>query len=132
MMTSLRVMLPNMFDLNLSWSVYTALSVERNHGSGVHMNDFFIEKFGVNNLLTMWPTKLTLAPFASYVMLRQIKSQLIEPSGDIPLVTLDKIPPKRPRIAAELWTKKPFISDNAVKTDWMTFDDIETQFGPFQ
>ena len=115
--------------------VYTGLTSEREFGSGDHMTDCFIEPFHFTNVLTIWPTKLTLTPFASNVAIRFIRSKLPSPnsvharkinrwpeSGDKALS-----PPFRPTVAPETWTKDPFETGEGVKSEWQPFSSLHAE-----
>lgn len=124
MMVSLRATAPQLLTdrsaQDVQVAVYTGLTSERNFGIGSHMTDLFIDPLGFENLLTVWPTKLTMTPFASNVVLRFIRPKVPEPSGKWPIVDRDvKLP--GPKIAREMWRRAKVDGPHECKTDWSPY-----------
>lgn len=107
----------------LELCAYTGLTSERNFGVGQHMTDCYIDPLGFDNLLTIWPTKLTLTPFASNVAVRFIRPKVPDPSGVWP--TIDRpINAASPPVASETWAQEPYENTVGAKTDWLRFDEF--------
>jgi glycine/D-amino acid oxidase-like deaminating enzyme len=126
MLTSLRAVAPAVLDAadttgELEVAVYTGLTSERNYGSGQHMTDCFIDPLGLENVLTIWPTKLT--PFASNIALRFIRSKIPDPSGTWPMVQRP-IEARGVKVAPEMWTRAAFVGPTEAKTDWRPYSEV--------
>jgi hypothetical protein len=120
-LVSLKATAPKVFAISdLELSVYTGLTSERNFGLGKHMTDCYIDPLGMQNLLTIWPTKLTLTPFASNIALRFIRPFVPEGSGAWPQV-------ERPfdsrdcQISSEMWQREAFSNATAARTTWWDY-----------
>lgn len=127
MLISLRATAPAVFaegDVDrLELSVYTGLTSERNFGAGQHMTDLFIDSFGFDNALTIWPTKLTMTPFASNVIMRFVRTKVAEPGGEWPRVEREVTTPP-PTVSPEMWSREPFQSPHESKTEWLSYPDF--------
>jgi len=80
----LHAIAPKLFKMSgLQWGVYTGLKAERAEqgGRGVIPNEEVVEDFGTDNLMAIWPTKLTLAPKASARAVVVIQNRNVAPSG---------------------------------------------------
>ena len=115
-------------------SVYTGLTSEREFGGGAHMTDCYIEPLGLDDVLTIWPTKLTLTPFSSNIAARIVRMNLPPPAEPDrkarrwPEVGMAELPPKRPKVAMETWRQPAFVKETAVKTEWRSFIDFCREF----
>lgn len=122
MLTSLRATAPALFadgDVDgLEMTLYTGPTSERNFGVGQHMTDLFIDPFGFDNALTIWPTKLTMTPFASNVVTRFVRTKVAEPGGEWPRVDREITAPPPP-VSPEMWCREPFQAPHESKTPWM-------------
>jgi hypothetical protein len=87
------------------------------------MTDCFIDPFGFDNMLTIWPTKLTMTPFASNVALRFIRPSVPEPSGVWPNVERP-IRGGSPEVAQEMWARDEFSAAHEAKTPWLPYDEF--------
>ncbi|HTA15836.1 MAG TPA: FAD-dependent oxidoreductase [Solirubrobacteraceae bacterium] len=127
MLISLRGTAPALFadgDVDgLEMAVYTGPTSERNFGVGQHMTDLFIDPFGFENALTIWPTKLTMTPFASNVVTRFVRTRVAEPGGEWPRVARDITAPP-PAVSQEMWCRAPFQAPHESKTQWMPYADF--------
>jgi glycine/D-amino acid oxidase-like deaminating enzyme len=111
----------------LELCAYTGLTSERNFGVGQHMTDCYVDPLGFDNLLTIWPTKLTLTPFASNVAMRFIRPKVPDPSGEWP--TIDRpITAAGPEVARETWNQPPFQNGTGAKTEWLPYDEFLEQW----
>ncbi|AVZ70910.1 hypothetical protein SLUN_00125 [Streptomyces lunaelactis] len=127
MLVSLQATTPQLFANgtadDLEVAVYTGLTSERSFGVGEHMNDLYIDPLGFENLLAIWPTKLTMTPFASNVALRFIRPKVPEPSGRWP--TVDRpITTSGPAVAEELWRRTRTANPHECKTDWLPYREF--------
>ena len=127
MLISLRATAPALFadgDVgNLAMAVYTGPTSERNFGVGQHMTDLFIDPFGFDNVLTIWPTKLTMTPFASNVTTRFIRPKVPEPAGEWPRVDRE-VTAAAPGLAPEMWCRDELETPHATKTSWMPYAEF--------
>ncbi len=127
MLISLRATAPALFadaDVDgLEVAVYTGPTSERNFGVGQHMTDLFIDPFGFENALTVWPTKLTMTPFASNVVMRFVRTKVAEPGGAWPRVERVVTAPS-PEISPEMWCREAFEAPHESKTPWMPYADF--------
>lgn len=126
-LVSLKATAPGLLGVDLRSQLelcaYTGLTSERNFGVGQHMTDCYIDPLGFDNLLTIWPTKLTLTPFASNVAIRFIRPKVPDPAGPWP--TIDRpihAPP--PPVAHETWAQEPFENAVGAKTEWLPYDEF--------
>ena len=136
---SLQAAVPGVFvpDIlgDLEACAYTGLTSERDFGSASHMTDCYVEPLGPDNVLTIWPTKLTLTPFASNVAARMVGVVLRPPAeadrkdNRWPEVGNEELPPVRPEVASETWRRPPFRTDTAVKTGWCSIQDFSARYG---
>jgi hypothetical protein len=115
-LTSLRDVAPNAFSRpeRLYWGIYEAPKAEGRQ-SGLLPSEERIEQFGLRNLWAVWPSKLTLAPEASRVMLEQIRKLIPPPRRRASLSeTWDnaRVPA---RIAPERWTTIPLVAWGAFR-----------------
>jgi glycine/D-amino acid oxidase-like deaminating enzyme len=133
MLTSLRATAPALFadgDVDgLEIAVYTGPTSERNFGVGQHMTDLFIDPFGFDNALTIWPTKLTMTPFASNVVTRFVRTKVAEPRGEWPRVDREITAPP-PTVSPETWCRAPFQAPHESKTAWMPYADFMDTWRP--
>jgi glycine/D-amino acid oxidase-like deaminating enzyme len=111
----------------LEVALYTGLTSERNFGTGQHMTDLFIDSFGFENLLAIWPTKLTMTPFASNVAIRFIRPVVPEPAGEWPRVERDVQAPS-PKVSVEMWRREPLDSPYSYKTPWVPYSEFREQW----
>jgi hypothetical protein len=127
MLISLRATTPGLFADgaadSLEMLVYTGLTSERNFGQGQHMTDLYIDPFGFENALTIWPTKLTMTPFASNVALRFIRPTVPEPAGEWPRVDREITAPA-PRLAPEMWCREELDTPHQCKTAWAPYTEF--------
>jgi glycine/D-amino acid oxidase-like deaminating enzyme len=127
MLISLRATAPGVFaerdrdDLELA--VYTGPTSERNFGVGQHMTDLFIDPLGFENALTIWPTKLTMTPFASNVTTRFIRPKVPDASGEWPRVDREVTAPP-PAVAPEMWCREQLDTPHATKTPWLRYAEF--------
>lgn len=135
---SLKACIPNSEQLlknkSLKACVYTGLTSERDLGEGIHMPDCYIEPFSFENVLTVWPTKLTLTPMASNIAMRFIRTKLPIPLSQRnrwPEVGDENLPNSRPKIALETWRKAPFQKDDGFKSEWLPFATLTRQYSQF-
>lgn len=128
---SLHNLAPGLSHLRLRWSVYTGLTSERNFGEGEHMDDYYIESFGLRNALVIWPTKLTLTPLASHAAVRIVQTLIAEPAG-AKEVPYKGILVRKPKVAQETWERRRFRNATAVKTRWMSGHEFQATYGPFE
>lgn len=112
----------------LELSVYTGLTSERNFGVGQHMTDSYIDPLGFDNLLAIWPTKLTLTPFASNVGVRFIRPKVPDPSGPWPVVDRP-IKAASPKPAAEMWCREELKTATECRTAWLPYDEFVDHWG---
>ncbi|MFJ9150283.1 FAD-dependent oxidoreductase [Streptomyces sp. NPDC102270] len=127
MLVSLRSTAPELLTdrsaQGLEVAVYTGLTSERNFGVGSHMTDLYIDPLGFENLLAIWPTKLTMTPFASNVALRFIRPKVPEPAGEWPTVEREiKLP--GPQTACEMWRRAKVNGPHECKTDWTPYPEF--------
>ncbi|OHV37007.1 MULTISPECIES: FAD-dependent oxidoreductase [Pseudofrankia] len=124
MLISLSSVAPGLFvdddSSKLEVSVYTGLTSERSFGVGQHMTDMYIDPLGFDNVLTVWPTKLTMTPFASNVVMRFIRPKVPEPAGGWPRVERE-ITARAPLVANEMWQRTRVSTPYEVKTPWLPF-----------
>jgi glycine/D-amino acid oxidase-like deaminating enzyme len=127
MLISLRATAPAAFagreGEQLEISLYTGLTSERNFGVGQHMTDCFIDPLGFENMLAIWPTKLTMTPFASNIAVRFLRSQVPEPSGEWPRVDRPITTPAAV-VAPEMWRREDFTDTQACRTDWLPYAEF--------
>jgi glycine/D-amino acid oxidase-like deaminating enzyme len=127
MLISLRATAPALFADgevgNLAMAVYTGPTSERNFGVGQHMTDLFIDPFGFDNVLTIWPTKLTMTPFASNVTMRFIRPKVPEPAGEWPRVDRE-VTAAAPGLSPEMWCRDELETPHATKTPWMPYAEF--------
>jgi hypothetical protein len=127
MLISLRATAPALFTDGvadgLEMAVYTGLTSERNFGVGQHMTDLYIDPLGFENVLTIWPTKLTMTPFASNVALRFIRPKVPEPAGEWPRVEREITAPA-PRVAPEMWRREQLNTPHECKTQWAPYSEF--------
>jgi FAD dependent oxidoreductase len=127
MLISLRATAPALFldetAEGLEIAVYTGLTSERNFGVGQHMTDLYIDPFGFDNVLTIWPTKLTMTPFASNVALRFVRPKVPEPAGMWPRVEREVTAPP-PQVAQEMWCKEELKTPHECKTSWTPYPEF--------
>jgi glycine/D-amino acid oxidase-like deaminating enzyme len=127
MLTSLKATAPALFSDRISQTldlaVYTGLTSERNFGVGQHMTDSYIDPLGFDNLLAIWPTKLTLTPFASNVGVRFIRPKVPDPSGPWPNVDRP-IKAATPPLATEMWCRDEYKAPTECKTPWLPYEEF--------
>ncbi|MFE7403589.1 FAD-dependent oxidoreductase [Streptomyces sp. NPDC057557] len=127
MLISLQATAPELFAMGsingLEAAVYTGLTSERNFGVGQHMTDLYIDPLGFDNLLAIWPTKLTMTPFASNVALRFIRPKVLEPAGEWPTVEREITTPA-PQVAGEMWCRTEFENAYESKTSWSPYSEF--------
>lgn len=108
--SSLRRIAPRQLDSfdSLRWGVYAAPKAEGAARGGLPSEER-IESYGVENLWTVWPTKLTLAPLVSETVLGRIRQQGVRPAGWARAV--DDLAPIRTPVecATELWRRTPLM-----------------------
>lgn len=127
MLISLRATAPALFanraaeDLDIA--VYTGLTAERNFGAGQHMTDLYIDPFGFENALTIWPTKLTMTPFASNIAVRFVRPAVPEPAGEWPRVEREITAPA-PQVAREMWSREELETAHEYKTPWAPYSEF--------
>jgi glycine/D-amino acid oxidase-like deaminating enzyme len=129
MLTSLRAVAPAVLDTasakgELEVSVYTGLTSERNYGTGQHMTDCFIDPMGLENVLTIWPTKLTMTPFASNIAVRFVRAKIPDPSSEVWPKVRRPIATRRVGVAPEMWTRDAFVGRTEAKTNWRPLSDV--------
>jgi hypothetical protein len=110
-LASLRKLAPKYF-LNpefYEWGIYDAPKAEGKAASAIPHEER-IEKFGLDNLWTIWPTKLTLAPLASSIVKEEIRGWVGSPTP----WTYEPEPWSESRtpaeVALECWRKTPLVS----------------------
>lgn len=93
----------------LEWGIYEAPKAEGRAG-GVIPGEERIEQFGLKNLWTVWPTKLTLAPKVSDQVRQQIQKLIRSPNpwASIPPVWSQFRVPAT--VAPERWKNTPLMS----------------------
>jgi len=127
MLISLRATAPALFadgDVHgLEMAVYTGPTSERNFGVGQHMTDLFIDPMGFDNALTIWPTKLTMTPFASNVTTRFIRPKVPDPAGEWPRVDRE-VTAAPPDLSPEMWCREELDTPHETKTPWMPHDEF--------
>lgn len=127
MLISLRATAPAVFADGaadgLDVAVYTGLTAERNFGAGQHMTDLYIDPFGFENVLTIWPTKLTMTPFASNIALRFVRPKVPEPAGEWPRVEREITAPA-PQVAHEMWLREEIKTTHECKTPWAPYSEF--------
>jgi hypothetical protein len=113
--------------------VYTGLTAERESSDG--SRDCHVEPFDFDNVLTIWPAKLTLTPFASNLASRFVRARLSLPKAPggknnrWPAIGVEAIRAIRPEVVEETWRKEPFSAPTSVKTAWKPFGTFRTEFG---
>jgi glycine/D-amino acid oxidase-like deaminating enzyme len=107
--------------------LYSGLTSERNFGEGQHMTDCYVDPLDFDNVLTIWPTKLTLTPFASNVAMRTVRSRITVPSGPWPEIDRP-IRGAPPPVAEETWTLDTFAGPASVKTPWQPWESFAEQW----
>lgn len=127
MLISLRATAPALFGgeeaEGLDIAIYTGLTAERNFGAGQHMTDLYIDPLGFENALTIWPTKLTMTPFASNIALRFVRPKVPEPAGEWPRVDREVTAPA-PQVAGEMWCREESETAHEWKTPWMPYAEF--------
>lgn len=131
MLISLRATTPAVFTDgaadSLELAIYTGLTSERNFGVGQHMTDLYIDPLGFENALAIWPTKLTMTPFASNVALRFIRPKVPEPAGEWPRVERAVTAPS-PDLASEMWSKGALETAHEYKTAWAPYSEFSDRW----
>lgn len=107
----------------LEVAVYTGLKSERNLTRGQRVTDFYIESLGFENVLTIWPTKLTMTPFASNVAMRFVRAEVPEPSGEWPDIGRP-IVADTAKVAPEMWRRNTVKTSTEQKTSWLPYADF--------
>jgi hypothetical protein len=127
MLISLRATAPALFAdgaaEHLDVALYTGPTSERNFGAGQHMTDLYIDPLGFDNVLTIWPTKLTMTPFASNIALRFVRPKVPEPAGEWPRVAREITAPA-PQVAREMWCRKALQTPHEFKTPWAPYAEF--------
>lgn len=116
----LKNVIPQIFELDLDWGLYPAVKAESQAlGAGHRPNEDFVGNCGLENVLTVYPTKLSLAPRAGRKVINQIKKSL---GQDRVLFNPHEfnLPRKEVAIADERWQSLDFVKwqdfENAIFT----------------
>jgi hypothetical protein len=92
----------------LQWGIYAAPKAEGRHDGSIPTEER-IEQCGIANLWAVWPTKLTLAPTASYEVRHRIQKLIPRPTGWAAPPAAWRISCGPVEVAPECWLKTPLI-----------------------
>ena len=100
--------------MQFKWGVYEAPKAEGRAGGEIPQEER-IERFGFKNLWVLWPTKLTLAPKVSSVVMNGINKLIPKPGPwGTSMLAAWRDCRQAPLVAPERWVKTP-------KLDWEEF-----------
>lgn len=114
----LQRVIPDILNRDLDFAIYPAVKAESKAlGSGFRPNDVFVDNCGLNNVLTVYPTKLSLVPRSTTKIVNRIQHDIGQGQGRFN-PSLFSPPQQEITIGKERWQT----------ANWLKWPDFSHQF----